>query len=120
MIDGRRVVALLPVGGAGSRLWPLSADALPKPFLKLLGPHSLYQMTLARLAAAAVDEVVVIANATLEPLVRDQAAEIGRPLPALLLEPFARDSGPPSPPALRRCCKRIRPTRSSSRRRAIT
>jgi mannose-1-phosphate guanylyltransferase/mannose-6-phosphate isomerase len=94
MIEGRRVVALLPVGGAGSRLWPLSADALPKPFLKLLGPRSLYQMTLARLAAAAVDEVVVIANATLEPLVRDQAAEIGRPLPALLIEPFARDSGP--------------------------
>jgi mannose-1-phosphate guanylyltransferase/mannose-6-phosphate isomerase len=94
MIHGRRVVALLPVGGAGSRLWPLSADALPKPFLKLIGPRSLYQMTLARLAAATVDEVVVIANATLDPLVRDQAAEIGKPTPKLLLEPFARDSGP--------------------------
>jgi mannose-1-phosphate guanylyltransferase / mannose-6-phosphate isomerase len=94
MIDGRRVVALLPVGGAGSRLWPLSADTAPKPFLKLLGPRSLYQLTLARLAAAAVDEVVVVANATLEGLVRDQAAEVGRPLPRLLLEPFARDSGP--------------------------
>jgi mannose-1-phosphate guanylyltransferase/mannose-6-phosphate isomerase len=94
MIDGRRVVALLPVGGAGSRLWPLSAAALPKPFLKLVGPHSLYQLTLARLAASAVDEVIVIANATLEALVRDQAAEIGRPLSGLLLEPFPRDSGP--------------------------
>jgi mannose-1-phosphate guanylyltransferase/mannose-6-phosphate isomerase len=94
MIEGRRVVALLPVGGAGSRLWPLSADTAPKPFLKLLGPRSLYQLTLARLAAAAVDEVVVVANATLEELVGDQAAEIGRPLPRLLLEPFARDSGP--------------------------
>jgi mannose-1-phosphate guanylyltransferase/mannose-6-phosphate isomerase len=94
MIDGRRVVALLPVGGAGSRLWPLSAAAVPKPFLKLLGPQSLYQMTLARLAASAADEVIVIANAKLESLIRDQAAEIGRPLPGLLLEPFPRDSGP--------------------------
>jgi mannose-1-phosphate guanylyltransferase / mannose-6-phosphate isomerase len=94
MIDGRRVVALLPVGGAGTRLWPLSAAALPKPFLRLIGPQSLYQLTLARLAASAADEVMVVANAKLEPLIRDQAAEVERPLPALLLEPFARDSGP--------------------------
>jgi mannose-1-phosphate guanylyltransferase/mannose-6-phosphate isomerase len=94
MIEGRRVVAVLPVGGAGSRLWPLSGDALPKPFLKLIGPRSLYQMTLERLAAAAVDEVIVVANTTLEPLVRGQAAEIGRSPSGLLLEPFIRDSGP--------------------------
>src|SRR5262245_5755490 len=94
MIDGCRVVALLPVGGAGSRLWPLSVDALPKPFLKLIRPHSLYQMSLARLAAAGVDEVVVVANAALEALVCDQAAEIGAPRPRLVLEPFPRDSGP--------------------------
>jgi mannose-1-phosphate guanylyltransferase / mannose-6-phosphate isomerase len=94
MIDGRHVVALLPVGGAGSRLWPLSAEARPKPFLKLIGPRSLYQMTLARLVVAAVDEVVVVANAGLEALIRDQAAEIGAPPPTLLFEPFARDSGP--------------------------
>jgi mannose-1-phosphate guanylyltransferase/mannose-6-phosphate isomerase len=94
MIDGRRVVALLPVGGAGSRLWPLSAAGLPKPFLKLIGTQSLYQMTLARLATSSADEVIVIANTRLEPLIRDQAAEIGHSMPRFLLEPFARDSGP--------------------------
>ena len=94
MIDGRRVVALLLLGGAGSRLWPASTDACPKPFLKLLGPRSLYQMSLSRLSAAGVDEIVSVANSALEQIIRGQAAEIGHPPPALVLEPFPRDSGP--------------------------
>jgi mannose-1-phosphate guanylyltransferase / mannose-6-phosphate isomerase len=94
MIDGRRVVALLLLGGSGSRLWPISTAACPKPFLKILGERSLYQMALARLRAAAADEFVVVVNAGLEQLVRDQAAEIGEPAPQLVLEPMPRDSGP--------------------------
>jgi mannose-1-phosphate guanylyltransferase/mannose-6-phosphate isomerase len=94
MIDGRRIVALLLLGGVGSRLWPASTDGCPKPFLKLLGPRSLYQMALARLSAAAADEIVVVANVALEQIIRDQAWEIGHAGPELVLEPFPRDSGP--------------------------
>ena len=46
---------LLPVilsGGAGSRLWPVSREAMPKPFMRLGSPHSLLQRTLTGAAVA--------------------------------------------------------------------
>ena len=36
-------------GGGGTRLHPLSRPERPKPFLPLLGRHSLLQLTVARL-----------------------------------------------------------------------
>ncbi len=42
---------LIPVilsGGAGSRLWPVSRESFPKPFMKLGGTYSLLQSTLNR------------------------------------------------------------------------
>ena len=42
---------LVPVilsGGSGTRLWPVSREAMPKPFMKLGSPHSLPQRTLIR------------------------------------------------------------------------
>lgn len=42
---------LIPVvlsGGAGTRLWPVSREAFPKPFMKLGGASSLLQRTLER------------------------------------------------------------------------
>ena len=42
---------LIPVilsGGSGARLWPVSREAFPKPFMKLGGELSLLQRTLAR------------------------------------------------------------------------
>jgi mannose-1-phosphate guanylyltransferase / mannose-6-phosphate isomerase len=42
---------LFPVilsGGAGTRLWPVSREAFPKPFMRLGGELSLLQRTLKR------------------------------------------------------------------------
>ena len=42
---------LVPVilsGGSGTRLWPVSREAMPKPFMKLGSPYSLLQRTLIR------------------------------------------------------------------------
>ncbi len=42
---------LIPVilsGGSGTRLWPVSREAFPKPFMKLGGDLSLLQRTLSR------------------------------------------------------------------------
>ena len=46
-----KIVPLLLAGGAGTRLWPVSRDALPKQFLPLVGERSTYQETLLRVAA---------------------------------------------------------------------
>jgi len=45
---------LIPVilsGGAGTRLWPVSREAHPKPFMKLADGQSLLQKTFIRAAA---------------------------------------------------------------------
>ena len=42
---------LLPIilsGGSGTRLWPVSREAMPKPFMKIAGGKSLLQMTWER------------------------------------------------------------------------
>jgi mannose-1-phosphate guanylyltransferase / mannose-6-phosphate isomerase len=94
MTGGRRVIALLLSGGGGTRLWPVSTEAVPKQFLKLFGQHSLYQRTVARLAAAKVDDIVVIANVDHESQVRAQAGGLVTIEPTVVLEPMRRDSGP--------------------------
>ncbi len=40
-------------GGSGTRLWPRSRVAMPKPFLPLVGDGTLFEATLARCPAAA-------------------------------------------------------------------
>jgi len=94
MIGGRRVIALLLSGGGGTRLWPVSTDAVPKQFLKLFGERSLYQRTLARLAAAEVDDIVVVCNVAHESQVLSQSDGIVNFKPLVVLEPMRRDSGP--------------------------
>ena len=42
-----KIVPVILAGGAGTRLWPVSRDALPKQFLPLVGRASTYQETLA-------------------------------------------------------------------------
>lgn len=92
MTDAVRKVALLLSGGAGTRLWPVSRNELPKQFIKLFGTLSLYQMTLRRLADAGVTDFVVVANRDHQAVLESQAAEIGIAKPYLLLEPMRRDS----------------------------
>lgn len=91
--------AFVPVilsGGAGTRLWPVSREALPKPFIKLPDGASLLQKTLRRaVALPGVTEVLTVTNRDHFFLTRDEygAAE---DLPSLdyLLEPFGRNTAP--------------------------
>jgi mannose-1-phosphate guanylyltransferase len=51
MIDPNERKVLVPVilsGGAGTRLWPVSRLAHPKPFMKLLDGESLAEKTFHR------------------------------------------------------------------------
>jgi mannose-1-phosphate guanylyltransferase/mannose-6-phosphate isomerase len=91
--------AFVPVilsGGAGTRLWPVSREALPKPFIKLPDGESLLQKTLKRAAGLpSVSEVLTVTNRDHFFLTRDEygAAE-GLPPLDYLLEPFGRNTAP--------------------------
>lgn len=45
-----KITPVILCGGGGTRLWPLSRRAKPKPFLPLIGEQTLFQQTLARVA----------------------------------------------------------------------
>ncbi|MGC4174610.1 mannose-1-phosphate guanylyltransferase [Demequina sp.] len=82
--------AIVPAGGVGSRLWPLSRPDRPKFLLDLLGTGStLIQETLSRLAPLTPD-VVVVTGAKHASAVLAQAPEL--PDTNLLAEPSPRDS----------------------------
>ena len=82
--------AIIPAGGAGTRLWPLSRRHHPKFLLDLTGAgRSLLQGTVERLAPVAATTTVVTGVAHLA-AVADQLP--GVPRENLLAEPLPRDS----------------------------
>ncbi|MGE5830395.1 MAG: mannose-1-phosphate guanylyltransferase [Micromonosporaceae bacterium] len=91
---GQRLYAVIPAGGSGTRLWPLSRAAYPKFLHPLTGSaESLLQATVARLAPLiAIDRTYVVTGIA-------HAAGVARQLPNLpeaniLVEPAPADSGP--------------------------
>lgn len=78
-------------GGGGTRLWPRSRPAKPKPFLPLLGTRTLFQQTLDRVAdSARFAAAMVVAGEAHLPLIREQG---GADL-ALVAEPMGRNTAP--------------------------
>lgn len=91
--------AFVPVilsGGAGTRLWPVSREALPKPFIKLPDGESLLLKTLKRaIALPDVAAVLTVTNRDHYFLTRDEFG-LAADTPPLdfLLEPFGRNTAP--------------------------
>ncbi|HMN79361.1 MAG TPA: mannose-1-phosphate guanylyltransferase/mannose-6-phosphate isomerase [Burkholderiaceae bacterium] len=57
------IIPIILSGGSGTRLWPVSREAFPKPFMKLGGPLSLLQKTLRRsLPLAAGGRAAIVTN----------------------------------------------------------
>lgn len=80
-------------GGGGTRLWPLSRRARPKPFVPLTGPESLFRRTVSRvLPLVGPEGVYVIAERRHVPLVREQAPDL--PEDHVLAEPEGRNTAP--------------------------
>ena len=59
-----RIVPLVLAGGAGTRLWPVSRDAMPKQFLPLVGEKSTYQQALMRVSGDALWRCACLKRAT--------------------------------------------------------
>ena len=88
-----QIVPVLLAGGAGTRLWPVSRDALPKQFLPLVGDRSTYQETLLRVQVPMFAPPIVITGPDFHFFARRQAEEVGVEA-MVVIEPARRDSGP--------------------------
>ena len=89
-----RIIPLLLAGGTGTRLWPVSRDAMPKQFLPLVGERSTYQQALERVSDAELfAPPIVMTSDDFRFFSRLQAEELGIDA-TVVLEPTRRDSGP--------------------------
>src|SRR5215218_2849203 len=88
-----RLIPTILCGGAGSRLWPVSRETHPKPFIRLADGQSLLQKAFLRGAALpGAAEVLTITRAELLFKTRDEFAEVNaKAMPSsFILEPCAR------------------------------
>ncbi len=83
--------AVILAGGTGTRLWPLSRRARPKPFLPLLGEESLFQLTLRRIEPLiSAAHAYVVADQQHLGVVAEQAPQLAAA--RLIGEPFGRNT----------------------------
>jgi mannose-1-phosphate guanylyltransferase/mannose-6-phosphate isomerase len=89
------LIPLILSGGSGTRLWPISRRNLPKQFLALTAPETLFQQTISR-AALLPDAAapVVVASDDHRFLAAEQLQELNVTGASILLEPVARNTAP--------------------------
>jgi mannose-1-phosphate guanylyltransferase len=96
-----KLIPTILCGGAGSRLWPVSRELHPKPFIRLADGQSLLQKAWLRGAVLAdVAETMTVTNRDLFFKTEDEFREVSS-IPAnqhltnrFILEPFGRNTAP--------------------------
>lgn len=93
--ETKKILPVILSGGVGSRLWPLSREQHPKPFIKLADGESLLQKTYKRSSQFAfLKEILTVTNRDLFFYSKDEYDSMA--LKGLnntfLLEPIGRDS----------------------------
>lgn len=97
------IIPVILSGGAGTRLWPVSREGHPKPFMKLADGESLLLKTYRRALAVMESlgggkgELLTVTNRDYYFMSKDELATLkpGEPLPgAFLLEPEGRNTAP--------------------------
>lgn len=90
-----KLIPAILCGGAGSRLWPVSRELHPKPFIRLADGQSLLQKAFLRGAALpGVTEVLTVTNRELFFKTQDEFREVNKAQLAtsFILEPFGRNT----------------------------
>ena len=95
-----KLIPTILCGGAGSRLWPVSREMHPKPFIRLVDGQSLLQKAWIRGAVLpGVIEMLTVTNRELFFKTEDEYREVSGRAPSALtssfiLEPFGRNTAP--------------------------
>ncbi|HEY0563141.1 MAG TPA: mannose-1-phosphate guanylyltransferase/mannose-6-phosphate isomerase [Methylophilus sp.] len=90
-----KLIPTILCGGAGSRLWPVSRELHPKPFIRLADNQSFLQKSFIRGAILPeVSEVLTVTNRELLFKTKDDYREVNTANmnTSFLLEPFARNT----------------------------
>lgn len=94
-----KLIPTILCGGAGSRLWPVSRELHPKPFIRLADGQSLLQKAWLRgVAQPDVVETLTVTNRELffktEDEYREVAGQHKELVNSYILEPFGRNTAP--------------------------
>jgi mannose-1-phosphate guanylyltransferase / mannose-6-phosphate isomerase len=95
-----KLIPTILCGGAGSRLWPVSRELHPKPFIRLADGQSLLQKAWLRgVVLPGVTETLTVTNRELYFKTEDEYREVSgegyKELPnSFILEPFGRNTAP--------------------------
>uniref|UniRef100_E6QXA9 mannose-1-phosphate guanylyltransferase n=1 Tax=mine drainage metagenome TaxID=410659 RepID=E6QXA9_9ZZZZ len=90
-----QLIPTILCGGAGSRLWPISRELHPKPFIRLVDGQSLLQKAFLRGALLpGVEEILTVTNRELFFKTEDEFREVNqsRLATSFILEPFGRNT----------------------------
>jgi len=90
-----KLIPTILCGGAGSRLWPVSRELHPKPFIRLADGQSLLQKAFLRAATLPdVAEILTVTNRDLLFKTEDEFREINsfKLKTSYVLEPFGRNT----------------------------
>jgi mannose-1-phosphate guanylyltransferase/mannose-6-phosphate isomerase len=89
-----RIIPVIMCGGAGTRLWPVSRESMPKQFVPLVGRGTTFQQVLERISDPELfARAIILTSADFRFVVAEQLRECGIEAD-IVLEPMRRDSGP--------------------------
>jgi mannose-1-phosphate guanylyltransferase/mannose-6-phosphate isomerase len=91
------MLAVILSGGSGTRLWPVSREAMPKPFMRIGNGLSLLQRAAGRAVVSGARDVLVVTNREYSFRTLEELEKIRDNPPAsahVLLEPIGRNTAP--------------------------
>jgi mannose-1-phosphate guanylyltransferase / mannose-6-phosphate isomerase len=91
-MGNRLLIPVIMCGGAGTRLWPVSRESMPKQFVPLVEARSTFQQVLGRIRDQTIfDRPIVITNSDFRFVAAEQMRECAIE-GDIVLEPMRRDS----------------------------
>jgi mannose-1-phosphate guanylyltransferase / mannose-6-phosphate isomerase len=88
------ITPVILCGGSGTRLWPVSRQSVPKQFVPLLGPETLFQQAVQLAAGPGFAAPVIVTGEAFRFIVKEQLQAAGQGAAAILIEPEPRNTAP--------------------------